>query len=537
MNRVFILPMLLFVNLTFAQDGRYIVFFKDKAGTSFSVDNPIEFLSQQSIDRRAKQNIIITEDDFPVNPAYVSDLAATGAQVLYTSRWMNCALAILEGSEVADAGALPFVDGIEYVAPLQGAASGGRKKKVKDIKDKAELVNNTQLAMLGLDHMHADEIDGTGVIIAVFDSGFEGVDVASPFGSLLSEGRIQYMHDFVGQSSNVFQYDVHGTEVLSVMAANQGSTYLGGAFNATYQLFVTEEEVSEYRVEEYNWLVAAEKADSAGVDIINSSLGYNTFDDSSMDYTIGQLDGRTAVVSKAAELALARGILVVVSAGNEGNTSWKYVDPPADVEGVLSVGSITSTGAVSNFSSIGPTADDRIKPEVVALGSLVSIIQGNGTTGTSSGTSVATPLITSLAAGLLQAYPQLTATELQQLIIDSGNNAKTPDNQRGYGLPHYLVAKGIIDPVSAVEPATKAGITVYPNPTDSIVKIGFDLPENEIVTVELVNLNGILQLRTEVLVTPSNNPIELNISSVARGLYLLNVRSKKTWHTFRLVKR
>src|SRR5690606_12003754 len=201
---------------------------------------------------------------------------------------------------------------------------------------------NVQLNMIGLTDMHSDNIRGEGVTIAILDSGFEGVDVTAPFSQIFQEGRIdlQASRDFVYNSDNVFQYDDHGTEVFSVIAAFQPGEFTGGAYKASYQLYVTEEVPTEYRIEEYNWLFAAERADSAGADIIQSSLGYYDFDGASMDYLKSQMDGVTAVVSKAAKWAADRGIIVVVSAGNEGNVSWQIITAPADVENVLAVAAV-----------------------------------------------------------------------------------------------------------------------------------------------------------------------------------------------------
>lgn len=531
----FLLCILFLTQITFAQDGRYAVFFSDKAGTSFSVDNPLEFLSQKSLDRRNKNGVIISEEDFPPNAGYVVQVKDLGADVLHTSRWMNAVIVQLDNNELTDITALPFVISTEYIGPNK-PASGGRIKRINQKKDSnLESVNQIQNAMLGLNAMHEDNILGEGVVVGVFDSGFPGVNITDPFKSLFSEGRISYTLDLVGKSSNVYQYDDHGTEVFSVMAANHMPGYVGGIPNAVFQLYVTEDVGSEFRIEEYNWLIAAEKADSAGVDIINSSLGYNLFDDSSMDYTTDQLDGKTALVSKAASIATNKGMLVVVSAGNDGNTAWKLMNPPADVDGVIAVGAITSTGNLSGFSSIGPSADGRTKPDVVALGSSVSIIKANGTTGFTSGTSAAAPLITSLAVGLLQRYPELTVSELYDLIINSGSQRDNPDNMRGYGIPNYTTAKQIQDGEPPVVPTSE--IYMYPNPvTGDILKIELDIVPGKMATVSIYNLQGQLIMKSDGAVSYINNPIELNLSGFATGIYVVKVQTEDSIETIRLVK-
>lgn len=524
-----------FAQFSFGQDGRYAIFFKDKSGTAFSVNNPLEFLSQKSIDRRIKNEVTTTEEDFPVSQDYVVQLSSKGAKVLHTSRWMNCAIVQVEGSELSDILVLPFVLSSEYLGPLK-TFPGGRTSRVRQKNGtKAGEVNTFQNTMLGLQEMHNENVYGEGVTIAVFDSGFIGVDVHEPFKQLFTNDRIQFTLDLVGLSDNVYQYDDHGTEVLSVMAAQQDGIYIGGSPKANYQLYLTEDVLKEHRIEEYNWLVAAEKADSAGVDIITTSLGYNLFDDSSMNYTTSQLDGATAVVSKAAAKALSKGIVVVVSAGNDGNTTWKFVDPPADVDGVLAVGAINASGGLSSFSSIGPTSDNRIKPDVVALGSNVSVIRASGATGTTSGTSVAAPLVASLAAGLLQVFPELTVTELYQLIIASADLRDAPNNQKGYGVPNYVSAKVILGEDGPVVPSSS--IHIYPNPAvGDLVKIKVDAPPGQLAVLQVYNVQGSLLMESEGVVSYVNNPIELDLSGLAGGLYILKVEVGNILKTVRLIK-
>lgn len=527
--------LLLIAHFSLGQNGRYAIFFLDKSGSTFSTNNPIEFLSQKSIDRRIKNEVSTTEEDFPVSPDYVAQVQSTGAKVLHTSRWMNCALVQVEGSQLSDILSLPFVSSSEYIGPLK-TFPGGRIGRVRQKNGtKAGEVNAFQNAMLGLNEMHSDNVFGEGVTIAVFDSGFTGVDVHEPFAQLFTNAQIQFTSDLVGLSDNVYQYDDHGTEVLSVMAAQQDGIYMGGTPKANYQLYLTEDVIPEHRIEEYNWLVAAEKADSAGVDIITTSLGYNLFDDPSMNYTTSQLDGGTAVVSKAAARALAKGIVVVVSAGNEGNTAWKLVDPPADVNGVLAVGAINVSGGLSGFSSIGPTSDNRIKPDVVALGSNVAVIKSNGTTGTTSGTSVAAPLVASLVAGLIQVFPELKVTELYQLIIASADLSESPNNQKGYGVPNYISAKVILGEEGSVVPSTN--IHIYPNPAiEDLVKIRVDAPPGQVAVLHVLSVQGSILMKSEGVVSYINNPIELDLSGLSAGLYILKVEIGDMLKTVRLIK-
>lgn len=535
MNRLVLILMTLATQFLFAQDGRYAFFLSDKEGTNYSIGDPSAFLSEKSISRRIKNGVSVTMEDLPVSQEYVSQIEEKGAVIFQTSRWLNAVVAEVESNEVNEILSLPFVTSSSFLSPIS-TSSGGRVKKFKSRKDSnLGIVNSLQTAMLGLDDMHNDGFMGEGISIGVFDSGFIGVNVTSPFQSLINEGRITMTLDLVSQSENVFQYDDHGTEVLSIMAANEPGVYRGGAPKATYQLYVTEDVSSEYRIEEFNWLIAAEKADSAGVDIISSSLGYNLFDDAAMNYSTDQLDGKTAVVSIAASIALSKGMLVVCSAGNEGNVQWKLVTPPADADGVLSVGAVTSSGNLSGFSSVGPSADGRIKPDVVALGSGVSVIKTNGTSGFTSGTSASTPLITSLAAGLLQAFPDLSARALYDLIITSGNISQIPNNQFGYGIPNYLTAKEVMiggDPVVKNPP-----IVIYPNPvTGDSLRVEMDIPVGQSASISIYSLQGQLVFQSAGAITYSNNPVDLDLALFSAGLYIVRIETLDMVKTFRLIK-
>lgn len=513
-----------------AQENRYMVFFRDKAGTAFSTAQPSAFLSQRSLARRAKNGVGVSEADLPVVRSYVEQISATGVPVFYTTRWLNGLLVQTTPALAAQIGTLPFVSRVEQVAP-GGRLPSGRTKKIKN-KTNSGIAPETlgQLSMLGMDAMHAESVRGEGVLIAVFDSGYQGVDTAGPFAHLWSDQRISYTFDFVGNGAEVFRYDDHGTEVFSVISARSG-TYTGGAPDAAFHLYVTEDVRSEYRIEEYNWLFAAERADSAGVDIIQSSLGYNTFDDAAMDYAKGDLDGQTAIVSQAAALALARGMVVVASAGNEGNNAWQLVTPPADVDGVLAVGSVTANFTKSSFSSVGPTADGRLKPDVVALGSGTQVVRPNGTNGFSSGTSLAAPLVTSLAAGLLQRFPQLTVAKLYEAITATASQANQPNQLLGFGIPNYLRMVSYLSPEAPDEE-----ITIYPNPVSGAHVHVLLKTVQQPVTVTVHELQGRVLQEESVFVSWQNNPLSIDLSNLPAGMYLLVVRAGAHSRTERIIK-
>ena len=513
-----------------------MVFFSDKNGSPFNISSPADFLSAKAIARRSKQNISITESDLPVNPDYCQQLKDAGVPVYYKTRWLNGVLVQCDASMIPTIEALGFVTSVELVAP--GALlSGARVKQsnaVNNVANTEAAYTDTQLQMLGMDKMHTDGIHGEGITIAVLDAGFPGVDTKLPFQKLINDGRINLSasHNFVLNSTNVFAQNDHGTKVLSTIAALEDPQFFGGAYNANFQLYITEYDPSEYRIEEYNWLFAAERADSAGADIISTSLGYNTFDDATMDYTQADMNGKTAVISKAAQYVSDRGVLVVCSAGNEGADPWHIITAPADVEDVLAIGNITAQGSKSVSSSVGPTADGRIKPDLVALGTDVSLIAPDGSITSGSGTSFAAPLVAALAAGVWQKYPTLTRSELIFLLKRTASQFKDPDNSLGYGIPNYIALSNYQTTSTQVDL-----ITVFPNPFSSSMQIRPKNPDQvSTCRYQLTTLQGVILDDRNVEFTWLNPSWSVPVSDLAAGLYLLKIRLDTKCYTYKIVK-
>lgn len=516
-----------------AQTNRYFVSFKDKNNNGFSISDPTKFLTKKSLDRRAKSGVVIGQDDLPVNANYVSQVRSLGVKTYFTSKWWNGVLVQADQSVIAAINALPFVLKTEFVAP--GVLLLGGRKETElgtDASGSTTLQTDFQLQQLGMDKMQQEGYRGEGIAIAQFDSGWQGVNLTSPFQPLFNEGRVKGVFNFVRNTNNVYSDDDHGTSVLSVMAAYVPGSFVGGTYKADYYLFQTEDDATEYRIEEYNWAFAAERADSLGVDVINSSLGYSTFDDPAMSYTIFDLTGKKAVVSISARKAIEKGMVVVCSAGNEGNNNfWKFVATPADVDGVLAVGSITSVGNKSSFSSIGPTADQRLKPEVVALGSGTAVISATGSVSSASGTSLSSPLVASLAAGLLQAFPGKSSAEITKAIIQSGSLFTTPNNSLGYGIPNFVVAKSFLK-----YGVLEDDISIFPNPIKQTLNILLKAPSNGLVSVRIYNLLGQPLFQQSASVDWDTNPIQYDLSLLANGLYLLEVTSDKATLVRRILK-
>lgn len=522
-----------------AQKNRYIVHFPDKSDTQYSLTRPLDFLSQKAIDRRIKHNISITEEDFPVSQKYIDSLNNYGLKAYYTSRWFNCALIQTTEEKANEIATKSFVSSVEFVAPNAKLLDQPEIFEGEYVTKAPRYMGNTsevQLSMLHANIMHEAGYTGAGLWIAVFDGGFLGTDSSLVFKHIYDNNKIIDIEDFISGGTNVFQYQGHGTSVLSCIASNYNTNLIGTAYNADFSLYVVEDAEDEYRIEEYNWLFAAEKADSSGVDIISSSVGYNTFTDTSMNYEITDLNGETAVSTRAANIAFTKGILVVVGAGNSGNnSSWEgKINFPADAKNALAVGAIDSKNIVALFSSRGPTTDNRIKPDLVALGVKPTVLHADGNIRFNSGTSFSAPLIAGFAASVWQYNRDLTNIELLRLLKSAGDSYNSPNNDRGYGLPTFSRIAGITGNVLA----SVNKIIVFPNPfTNNTIHI--KIPDDftsESIEFLIYNTKGKVIGKKIVTQPISNKVIDVNIKSKANGLYFLTINSDSFTKTIKLIK-
>lgn len=372
----------------------------------------------------------------------------------------------------------------------------------------------------------ADGFLGQGKIIAVLDAGFLAADQLSVFSHLWNTGRIGGTRDFVERQPNVFGSSPHGTYVLSVMAARRPGELMGTATEATYWLLRTEESANEFRIEEYNWLAGAELADSLGADIINSSLGYTRFDDPSQDYTYEQLDGETTVVARAANMAADKGMLVVNSAGNYAQQNWRYIGSPADSFGALSVGAVEISGERAAFSSFGPSADGRIKPDVMAHGRQVPVANTAEGVALANGTSFSSPVIAGMSAALWQKHPQSTAQQIKKAIIESGNRYLRPDTVFGHGIPDFVWASRLLQ--HNFQPEKQ--LVLYPNPISSETYISQYSDIDQQVNIEIFDLRGQLVFQLDYTLLSGYNRIQpfKQAHHFNNGIYLLRMTTQQT---------
>ncbi len=528
---------------------RYLILLKNKDNSPYSINKPAAFLSPKSIARRVKQNIAVTSQDLPVNPDYVTQLKATGAKVIFTSRWFNGIVVEVDVTQLAVIKNLPFFKGIELNKPIYTTDDAGitRISNATPVTQTLEGLDygkmKNQIQILGADYFHEKNIRGENMLIGVFDNGFSRMDQLKYFSKLFEEKRIIDTYDFVARETNVFNDGAHGTNTLSTIAAYEPGSMIGVAPKAAFALYQTENNGGESPYEEVTWLIAAEKADSLGVDIISSSLGYNYFsgkyNTKEYNYSYADMDGNTTIVSRAARFASRKGILVVNSAGNEGNNSWKYIIAPADVDSVFSVGATDYSLNYARFSSIGPNAIGQTKPDISAVGQGVAVGNdiGTGSATTSNGTSFSAPQIAGLCALVWQAFPILTAQQVISLIKKSGHLAAKPDNFLGYGVPDLRRIEAIFEaeyrPL-ATTGEEKEAIIIAPNPITNIIQL--QIPAylvGEKAKISIYTNDGTLVTETE---RELSKQTFLPFANSNAGLYLLKLEAGTIRITKKFVK-
>lgn len=510
--------------------GYYAIHFANKAGNQCSLSKPQEFLSARAIERRTRLHISPDSSDLPVTRFYLDSLRNIGLQVVCTSRWFNFAVvATTDTSLLNKALHLPFV------ASVRKAEHASRSQKAFYDKWSQEFIFNaasipietnygvayTQIHLHKGDTLHALGYRGRGIHIAVLDAGFYHADTLSAFKNLFEDRRVLGTRDFVAPGSGVYEDHRHGMQVLSIMAGNLPGQFIGTAPNASYYLLRTENTDSEYIVEEYFWAAGAEFADSVGADIIHASLGYTVFDDPAQNHTYNEMNGKTALTSRAASMAVRKGMIVIISAGNEGNSSWKYISAPADADSILAVGAVTATGNLASFSSRGPSSDGRIKPDVVAMGVGTYVQNITGSFSAGSGTSFASPVITGLTACLWQAVPALTPIEIRKAILMSASQYYAPDTLKGYGIPDFSKALQIARQMNQIK-SDSGRISLYPNPAHDNLNLVVGFEPSTDMSIEIFSISGALIWKAayrEYHMAPVILP--LNIRHLNPGIYFL----------------
>ncbi|WP_370000484.1 S8 family serine peptidase [Winogradskyella sp.] len=534
-RKITMLLLLLITINSYAQEDAW-VYLTDKPNEAAALANPISILTQKALDRKQSHGIAVDARDVPVHEPYISDLKTqTGITVLAKSKWFNAVHVRGSEADISALNSLPYVDDIDFANNSLDASS--RSVNVRDNIDiEGETVDFTygntlnQVEMINADNLHLDDFTGEGITIAVMDSGFPNVDTMAAFQRLRDNNDIIDGYDFVTRNADVYANTAssHGTRVLSTMAAFIQDQFVGTAPDASYYLFLTEDATSENPVEESYWVEAAERADSLGVDMINTSLGYRVFDNANYDYTPADMDGQTTFITKGASIAAEKGILVVVSAGNSGATAWQTVGAPADSQSVLSIGGVDSNGDYVSFSSQGGAAQVGYqKPDVVARAGLAFVVDENNAIVQNNGTSFSAPILCGGIASLWQAIPDATPTEVMDFVRQSASQFITPDDLLGYGIPDLALARSLGLGETLVEQ-----INIYPNPVNDNLYV--ELP-TQLLNTEVKIYN---QLGQKVLQTVLNaNREVVNVENLATGFYVMKLSSETNSRTFKFVKR
>ncbi|MCC7223385.1 MAG: S8 family serine peptidase [Chitinophagales bacterium] len=540
-------------NAIFAQleFKKYWIQFSDKNGTPYSLSSPENFLSEKALARRSQYGIALQNNDLPVNPNYIATVRDMGATVLYPSKWFNgVVVQVNDSATLLAIQELPFVQQTKAVAKKAGRIGGGnhpatnmpasfKTSGLSDETDDDSLYYGTakhQIEMMNGHLLHQNGLKGAGMTVAILDAGFSKVDVNPVFAQHFANGQILGTRDFVDFDGYVYDHSSHGANVFAIMGGNQPDFYVGAAPEADYWLIRTEEGSTETSIEEYNWVAGAEFADSVGVDVINSSLGYSIFDYSYMNYNYEDMDGQVAIVTRGADIAASKGILVVTSAGNQGNKAWQHITAPADADSVLTVGAVDSLAAYATFSSRGPSSDGRIKPNVVGQGHRTAYVNTAGALEKGSGTSYSSPLVAGLATCLWQYDRTLNNMDIIHNIQQSADRYLNPNDSVGYGLPNFGLAMQYLS-TNLVEQFGKNAF-VYPNPSSNNLTLYYYADQSEIISYGLFSLSGQLLFEHNAQVI-ANLPYQLDVkgwTDLPEGIYLLQLRSHSQNKTLKAVK-
>lgn len=516
---------------------KYWVRLKDKAGSDYTLDNPHAFLSQRALDRRARFGVALDSLDLPVSESYIRTLQDLGLMVQNSSKWLNgVTIFVPEGTDVSYLDTLPFVLSTQLVETHYATVPhiGGHVPTWNPLQPSGSTYEPfsrtyyahayTQIKQLNGIDLHRQGYEGQGIIIGVCDGGFPGIESMDLMDSLRADGRLMTVRDFVWLGDSVFSIHPHGTSVLSLMASYKPGMMVGTAPRATYVLCRTENTLVETLLEEYNWAAAAEYLDSLGADIITSSLGYFYFDYNGHNHTLADLDGNTAPMSIASNIAATRGMLVINAAGNDGMSNPQHLGAPADAELVLTVGAATHDGTRASFSSYGPTADGRVKPDVMALGEEVPCANADGNLNASNGTSLACPIMAGMMACLWQRYPDWTPAQLCDSVRAWGNFADHPDLMAGYGIPDFgLATQSPTDPEGIAHPES-ASVRLYPNPVHD---------QFHVVSPSPCNITICDAMGREVYKDKNINTV--SVSHLPKGIYFVIISSSDACSTHRLM--
>jgi hypothetical protein len=546
-----------------SQYSSYIVQLKDKKGTAHSLANPSSYLSSKSIERRTRQKITIDSTDLPVSAVYLDSLRSVpNVTIRNISKWLNQVLI-----KTTDPGAISKINSFPFVKSTGPIGLSSKPTDITPITNKfnevikpieetpvvfgtrgASGTTGTSSLNYGSSfnqiHLHEGEylhdlgFTGAGITIAILDAGFYGYKTNSAMDSVRLQGRLLGEWDYVMNEQSVTEDHPHGLYCFSIIAANKPGQIIGSAPHAKFYLFRTEDAPTEYPIEEQNWVAAAEYADSAGADMISSSLGYSDFDDPAFNHTYAQRNGNTSIITNGADLAVKKGMIVTNSAGNA-----KFVSCPADGDSVFTIGATTVTGTIAGFSSWGPNSAGKIKPNIVSVGQGTILANTTGNVASGNGTSFSNPLACGLIACLWQAFPEFTNMEIMDAVQKSSHKYLTPDDRFGYGIPNFRKAhEALTKEREARRIAAILGdkwLKPYQNPVNQMFTLVLKAPADGRAVFQLVDALGRLvdaksleiTKQTVYLIEFTNGP------KLSRGVYYVRYNDGKNKQTIKLLKK
>jgi subtilisin family serine protease len=516
MKYLLIYIVFLYSNIILCQQEYAWVYFKDKKNVEYFINNPELILTELSISKKQSKGIIIDYDDVPINTNYLEIIESiNNLSILAKSKWLNCIYVEADLDLLYELTDLSFVDNIIFA---NKSLNPNRNKNSQIFNDYTLLdksidygSSRNQIEMLNLDFLHENEFTGNGINMAVIDAGFVNVNSMSSFSRLRDSGGILYTYDFVLDTENIYEYqgNSHGTKVLSTIAGFVEDEYYGTAPDASFYLFRTEDVSSETPVEECYWVEAVEVADSLGVDIINTSLGYKGYDNPNYSHSQLDINGYTTFITRGANIANSKGILLVNSAGN---SSTNGIIAPADSQGVLSIGAVDSEGIYASFSSQGSDIQPSVKPDVVAQGYQSKVINIYDQIVSNSGTSFSSPIMAGAIACFMQAYPRLSSHEIMNLIRESSSQFNSPDYLLGYGIPNLYTAYDLALNL------TLNDFVVFPNPTVDYLNIISQWNVSNYF-LDIFDINGKL-IHSRYF----NNPrSKISTYEFSKGIYLMKI--------------
>lgn len=525
--------------LSFGQEDAW-VYFRDKPNAQTFLNNPLTMLTQRAIDRRTIQNIAIALNDVPVHQPYIDAIAAVnGIEVKAKSKWLNCVHVRGNQATITLLMSNTFVEKIIFANKNIGQLG----------KNAALLVNNpvnkqfetavgfnygnsaNQIQMLNGDILHQQNFTGAGKIMAILDSGFTNVNTISPFQRIRDNNQLLGGYNFVDGNTTIYGRHNHGTNVLSTIAGFADNQLVGTAPDAKFYLFITEDINSENPVEESYWVEAAEMADSLGVDVINSSLGYFGYDNPAYSYSYSDMTGNKAFASKGANIAFLKGMIVVCSAGNSGGSSEPFVGVPAEATNVIAVGAVKFDRTLASFSSIGPSFDGRVKPDVMAQGQASVVASTSGAITTANGTSFSSPIMAGMITSFWQALPNATNVEILQFVKQASDRFANPTAQFGYGIPNFQIALNIALSINTPVNATQTAFSIVPNPCNNEITINFSsLIKNASIKIYSVLGKEIYAMEN---IAPQS---KIDLTALQSGIYFYKMKTSDSEISGKLLK-